>query len=290
MSKNQPPKRKTETANVGTGYRGTSIEIPLPPTWFEKTAKAWTDPALLAYTKRLFLVLFLPVAIFALLIFIGFYLFGWHSATARVTSIRWQYRVEVRTRTIAHSRDWQDEMQTHHYNEFCHEELRGHHDCNPHDCNEHSVAYQCNCTTVRNCSPNSTYCSSSESCSTCYRMEHDTCYDRCPDYDQMCEYDYPSWPVVQQLELSAHDHILIRPTVRELPACPQDPEILFVRNIHSGCTEDKIRYFVDFQVDDAHRYGINPSSQTEYDWYNPGQRWRVLYNRIGQFRVSRRER
>lgn len=239
------------------------------------------------------------------------WLFSWHDTTAQVAGTRWNYHVSLHQRQIDHGRDWRDQEHAHAFNETCHSEIRSYHNCNPHNCNPHPESYSCNCQTIRSCRPvtscrttctssgnrssscsescsTSESCSSSQSCSTCYRTVYDTCYDRCPDYDQMCDYDYPSWPEVNHADTTNVDHTLVRPAL-SAPGdvmCPGDAEMLNIQN-HSitQCTTDTIGFTVNFNAGTDGSYTQHPESLREYNRYLTGARWNAQYNHAGQFRT-----
>jgi hypothetical protein len=293
------------TITVGTGYRQATVNIPPPPPpppWYQPVLDL-TEKAK-EYSKQILIGLLVILTI-AGFVWLMYYLFAKHETNARIVETHWRYNVSLRERRIFSGRDWQGSMHSHHFNESCQTEIRSYHNCNPYSCNPHSVSYSCNCRTTRNCttvcstscSSNrngsstcrrscSPSCSSSTSCSTCYRTEYDTCYHRCPDYDQMCSYQYPDWPVINQATLGNGNHTIVRPnlTANSGLACVYDNENLYTSANATQCTEDSVNFNVSFDAGDTGHWSVQPSSLAEYNHYTTGSSWRVEYNRAGSFR------
>lgn len=259
-------------------------------------------------------IIFGVLAVLAGIIYGCFWLFSWHPTTATVTETTWHYHVDLHQRELRHDSDWKNNEPPHAFNESCHEEIRSYHQCNPYQCNPHQVGYECNCRDERNCTTRpvcSTSCSNngngSSSCSercrdeescttnrvcqTCYRTEYDTCYEQCPDYDQKCEFDFPTWPVVQVADTTNTDHTLVRPELSapENVVCPGDPETLYIANpTVARCTVDSVRFHATFDAGEVGRFPVEPHSLPEYDRYQIGDHWNAQYNDAGMFRPLNR--
>ena len=258
--------------------------------------------------------LLLPVGGFvavALVVYFFFWLFSWHSGTATIFSTSWNYEVSTLQRSIQNGHSWRDQEPAHSFNESCEREIRSYHDCDPYQCNPHQVSYDCRCRSVETCRPSTscrtvcssngtrssscsercrttTSCSSSTSCDTCYRTAYDTCYHRCPDYDQMCTYQYPRWSPVNRAHLSGSDHTPVRPTLRAQSnlSCPSDPEQLYIAN--NGvvdCHQENVTYAVTLDAGERGTRNYTPTSLTEYNRYHVGATWNIEYNHAGDFRV-----
>jgi hypothetical protein len=173
------------------------------------------------------------------------------------------------------------------------------------------VSYDCHCRSVTTCRPVTRCttscsrsgngssrcresCSTSESCQsrsvcqTCYRTEYDTCWNRCPDYDDKCDFDYPTWPVAQVADTTNTDHTLVRPslTAPNNVVCTGDPELLYLANRNvMMCTTDSVRFHAAFNAGEHGRHEVTPQSLAEYNRYHVGARWNAEYNHAGMFRV-----
>lgn len=114
----------------------------------------------------------------------------------------------------------------------------------------------------------------------------DTCWNRCPDYDDMCDYQYPTWPKVNTASLTGTDHTPIRPNLTSPgnAMCSSDPEYLYSSG-RTQCTTEEITFRVSFDTDGHGDYSINPSSLQEYNRYHVGGRWNAEYNNAGQFHM-----
>lgn len=253
----------------------------------------------------IFLKITLSIIVMLILAWLFYYFFSWHNTTGTITETTWHYHVSLRERRIYQGHDWRNEMKNYHFNESCHQEIRSYHNCDPYSCNPHPVSYSCNCQTISIprescntvCSNNgnrsstcrnvcSTYISSRTSCSTCYRTEFDTCYHRCPDYDDMCSYSYPAWPEIRHMDNWQHDHTIIRPNLSSLTndSCGSNPEILFMGNRNSTqCTEDSLEFFVRFNVPNVGEFTTNPSVISQYHRFHSGSVWDIRYNHAGMF-------
>lgn len=265
-------------------------------------------------TSTDFSKLFLPVGIFAfgaLFIFLLHWLFSWHHTTARVSATSWRYEVATVQRSVRSGRSWKDQEPAHSFNESCTTEIRSYHNCDPYRCNPHQVSYDCHCRSWQECTPRTscrTVCSSSgtrssscsercrtyndcttrRSCDTCYRTEYDTCYHRCPDYDQMCSYQYPSWNPVNHAQLSGTDHTPVRPTLRSQSnlQCPSDPEQLYISNNQVlDCHTDTTTFAVSLDAGEHGVHNFTPRTLTDYNQYNLNATWGAEYNCAGGFRI-----
>ncbi len=240
------------------------------------------------------------------LILLLYWLFAMHQTMARVQETRWTYNVSLLQRQIQNGHDWRNEMHNHYFNASCHTEVRSHHRCDPYQCNPHPERYDCNCRSVcrteRSCRDVCTStgrrssscrneCTDTQRCSpvcaTCTRTVYDTCYHSCPDYDEMCDYQYPVWPTVNQATLTNVDHTPIRPSLNAMGnmPCVNDPEILFTNSGVSQCTVDELSFRVTFNAGEQGQYSLQPASQREYDRYRMGTNWSAEYNHAGQFHV-----
>lgn len=293
-----PPRERKHTI-----YRDPQIHFPKPDperSWLEKNF------------HTVMIVLGVTGAI-VLFVWLMYWLFAMHETRAQINNTQWHYHVSLRQRSIAHDHDWQNEMHGHAFNVSCATQIRSYHDCDPYDCNPHQVGYDCNCHSVESCHPvehchnvctsngnrssscseeceESEECTSSRECSTCYRTEYDTCYHRCPDYDQMCDYDYPAWNEVNYADNTQHDHTIVRPNLSAIDnvSCPSDPEELYIQNhSHTQCTTDSVEFLVDFNAGSVGQYQVHPSSVQEYNQYQTGDMWQCEYNHAGTFHPLR---
>lgn len=297
--------RKVTKIKPGAGYRDVIVEETIesgPSTWDKTVLWART------YRRELFAYSFIGSCLIGI-IWLLVWLFTWHNATAVVNSTSWHYHVSLRQREIDHGHDWKDKEPAHSFNESCHTEIRSYYPCNPHDCNPHQVGYDCNCRSVESCTPRescrtscsdngnrsstcsetcttSNDCTSRQECSTCYRTEYDTCWDSCPAYDQMCDFDYPAWPQKDYADTTGKDHTLVRPNLTSPGniACPVDPEVLYSRDPNiTQCHLDSVEFEAAFLMNDK-VYLVKPRTLADYDRYHTGARWNVQYNHAGQFR------
>ena len=237
------------------------------------------------------------VFLFWLLFFYG----SWIDTTARVTGVSWTSQVEVKTREIRQGHSWKHNEPLYVFNETCHQEVSGYHACNPYSCNPHSQSYSCNCrevcrpvescrTVCRSTGRRSSSCrevcstrqSCRTSCSTCSRTVTDTCYRRCPDYEDMCDYSYPYWQTTQTQTTTGTNFTITRPTLGSiLPVCPTNPETLFLSTRQITCKTMNESYHVQFNVE---KYGsLNEQIQTlqEFQRFTLGSQWPAQYNRMG---------
>lgn len=233
--------------------------------------------------------------------------FRWIPTTAKVTGLAWNATVNIKERVVLQGRSWRHDEPRHSFNEVCHREISGYHNCNPYSCNPHQQSYSCNCREV--CRPVEscrTVCSSSgrrsstcrevcsasrscnTSCSTCYRTVTDTCYHRCPDYDDMCEYSYPSWRNIQTLRTSGSDHNITYPeTSVSLNVCGSDPEQLHIANSAiNSCKETNVDYRIYFQVEQVGPRDINVNSLSEFRRFNVDTVFPAEYNHAGGFHLT----
>lgn len=241
------------------------------------------------------------------------WLFGWHPTVATVSSTAWSYQVNVWNREIHHGRGWRNAEPRFAFNETCHTEVAGHRPCNPYSCRPHSQSYSCNCTTIRTCHPVtncsttctsnrngssrcrrscSTYssCSSRNSCSTCSRTVFDTCYNSCPIYGQMCEYDYPLWVNRNSLRTTGTDHTPIRPNLHSLNnvVCLTELESLHIANNSiNECARDSIVYSVGITSPHG-SITLAPDSKSVYDNYTLHSQWNARWDRSGRFELLNR--
>ncbi len=158
----------------------------------------------------------------------------------KVASTRWEYTLVVHTRQVQHSSGWgspSDAFNTQCETRFKENVACHPHDCNPHDhsfrchsetykCNPHPESHPCRCHSEKygchkECeslkngySKCHNECSSREVCDrcsetvydicerhdTCHETVYDICYDRCPVYDNWCEYDHYIWPETARLK------------------------------------------------------------------------------------------
>ncbi|TXH11388.1 MAG: hypothetical protein E6R04_02060 [Spirochaetes bacterium] len=247
----------------------------------------------------------------ALVIYFFYWMFSWHAGTAVISSTSWEYRVTTYQRSVQSGHSWQDQEPAHSFNETCSREIRSYHSCNPYDCNPHRVSYDCNCRSWRECSTTTscrtvctrsgnrssscserctprTSCETRRSCSTCYRTEYDTCYRRCPDYDNMCSYQYPQWSPGRTAVLTGTNHTLVRPALQANSnlVCPSDPEQLYIANHSvSDCHKDTTTFAAVLDAGEHGTQNFTPSSLAEYNRYTTGATWNIEYNHAGQFRV-----
>jgi hypothetical protein len=298
--------KPTATAKPGMGYRDVVFEEPKMPTAWENFKTSISNNL-----KGFAMVGGIGMAIFGI-IWLCIWLFTWHDTTARIQETHWHWHVALHQRGIYHGHDWRDQEHAHAYNESCSTQIRSYHQCNPHDCNPHNVTYDCRCHSVETCHPvehchnvctnsgnrssscseeceEDNECSSHQECDTCNRTEYDTCYDQCPDFDQMCDYDYPAWPEINHADDTRTDHTLVRPNLNAVgnQVCPGDPEELNIQNPSiTQCTVDS----VDFQVlfdggETAGHWAETPNSLSEYDRFRMGATWNVQYNHAGMHRL-----
>ncbi len=232
--------------------------------------------------------------------------FRWIPTTARVTGLSWNATVNIKNRVVLRGRSWRHNEPRHSFNEVCHQEISGYHNCNPYSCNPHQQSYSCNCRDI--CRPVEscrTVCTSSgrrsstcrevcsrsnscrTSCSTCYRTVTDTCYRRCPDYDQMCDYSYPSWRNIQTLRTAGNDHNIIYPEISSsLNECGGDPEQLYISNQSiTTCKETNTQYSVHFQVDQVGPRDIEIGSLSKFRQFTINATFAAEYNHAGSFHL-----
>lgn len=309
----KPPPEPT-SVSVGTGYRQTTIQVPQKPVEPLKFPGPVEDDEIEDCKESWFSANFNAIllgigGIFGVigLIWLCVWLFAWHDTTASVQDTTWHYHVALLERRIYHGRAWRDQMQAHSFNVTCTTEIRSYHNCDPYSCNYRNESYSCNCSSVRTGESCSTSCSSngnrsstcrqscrptySTRCSTCSRTVHDTCYHRCPDYDQMCSYDYPSWPAINHADATQHNHTPIRPSLiaPRGVSCVGDNELIYLQSGATQCTQDSIEFQVQFDAGEAGHYSINPNTLSEYDLYQTRARWNVQYNHAGMFRPINRQ-
>lgn len=242
-----------------------------------------------------------------LLFFVGKWLYDyyrWIPTTAKVVGVSWGATTEIKTRTIQTGHSWRHNEPRYVFNETCHQEISGYHNCNPYSCNPHRESYSCNCRQV--CVPVEscrTVCSSTgrrssrcrevcstrnscrTSCSTCYRTVTDTCYRRCPDYDDMCDYSYPSWRTVQTLTTSGRDHNITYPqTSIGLVNCGDDPERNHINNSQiESCKQTEMEFTVQFDVPPLGIRNRNIPNIGEFNNYRLNSTWPAFYNKAGNF-------
>lgn len=264
-------------------------------------------------TKKFFGILTFTNLLVYLIVYLFSYLFAWHPGVGKVTKTHWVWHVELKQRNIVHAHDWRTSEPNHIFNESCTSQIRSYSPCHPYECNPHQVSYRCNCSTTRICTtvPSChTSCSRSgrrrsrcveicsdnrvcvpiTNCSTCYRTAYDTCWNQCPNYDLMCNFDYPIWHQVNSFTATGDDHSVHRPLVlshNNNIKCPLDPESLFLDNPQiTQCTIDSIQYSVEMEIPRRTTpYHVTPSSLEEYNRYTVGTSWNLLYNHVGMVRL-----
>lgn len=302
------PLEPVKTVTVGTGYRQSTIEIPSQPLEFEDIRSTGFSLPTQDQVERA-LKFIVPGLLVILAIALCVYFFSWHKTIARVEETSWHAHVSLHSRVVLSGHDWRNNEPAHSYNESCHTEIRSYHNCHPHNCNPHQVSYDCNCRTITTCHPHTTCqnvctsrgnrssschrecetddgCNSTQRCGTCYRTEYDTCYDRCPDYDQMCEYQYPSWGETNHADTSQMDHTIVRPDLNAPGnvSCPGDEEELFIQNNQiTQCTVYSVSFCVTWDAGTDGHYATIPTSTNDYDRFVRGRRWSAQYNHAGMF-------
>lgn len=254
-------------------------------------------------------------AALAILACFGFFLIGkeiydyyrWIPTNAKVIGVNWTASTTIRTRTVLSGHGWRHNEPNHVFNETCHQEISGYHNCNPYSCNPHRESYSCNCrdvcTPVESCR---TVCSSTgrrssscrevcstrnscrTSCSTCYRTVTDTCYRRCPDYDDMCDYEYPSWRGNQTLTTSGRDHTITYPTVAtNLLNCGSDPEQLYISSqSNTSCKQTVMTFIVQFDVENLGIRNKEVETLQEFNRFQINSIIPAFYNQAGNFTLN----
>lgn len=108
------------------------------------------------------------------------WLFIPHETVAKVTFITWNYRADLRQRTLKHDSGWGSPFGA--FNVSCQRRYYGEEDCNPHPC---GTGFHLDFNTD----------------------SRDTCYAHCSVYKDWCEYDYYDWPIIRTERTSgvAHD-------------------------------------------------------------------------------------
>lgn len=252
---------------------------------------------------------------FCMFIYGCYWFFTWHSTVATVNETTWHYHVDLYQRAVYHGTDWKNREPPHAFNETCHVEIRGYHQCRPYQCRPHQVGFSCHCSQERRCTTstpcerrcvnrgngssrcsnvcrNVTSCSLHTSCETCYRTVYDTCYNQCPDYDQKCEYSYPVWSVIRGADTIGTNHTLVRPVVStsNTVTCLSDPETIYMTNPNiTLCTVDSVEFHVAFNTRGHGQYSVAPSTLAEYNRYIIGDNWNAEYNNFGSFRVTSKQ-
>jgi hypothetical protein len=301
--------KQTSKSVISEGFRQSTFEVPL------EEAKPVFDQAISKLKKNAQTIGLVSVGVtgFFLFIWLMIYLFSSHETNARVSRTRWQYHISLHARQIMNGHDWRESMHSHAFNATCSTQIRSHHDCDPYQCNPHQEGYRCRCERIphTDCSPDcSTTCTNQNngstrcrrtcrrsctttyttSCDICYRTVMDRCWHSCPDYDQICDYQYPGWPEINQATTSNIDHIIVRPDIapESVPACIGDNENLYIQQNATQCTESTMSYDVQFDAGNTGHWSIQPSSLGEYNRYQTGNLWRVEYNHAGSFRPLHR--
>lgn len=251
----------------------------------------------------------LPILLVAILVALGIYLLSWHKTVARVQETAWHYHVSLHSRTVMVGHDWRNNEPAHSFAESCHAEIRSYHNCHPYNCNPHQVPHDCHCHPVTRCNPHTTCqnvctnrgnrssschrecetddgCVTRNNCDVCYQTEYDTCHERCPDYDQMCDFQYPAWGETNHADTSQMDHNIVRPAL-DAPGnmiCPSDEETLFIQNSEiTSCTQDSLTFRVNWDAGEDGHYGTVPQTASDYHRFVTGRRWNAQYNHAGQF-------
>ncbi len=289
-------KDKATTSSISHYRSSTFEELPEEP--------------LQSSSKKKLLVAVLGFLGFALVVYFFYWMFSWHQGTATISATSWEFRVTTYQRSVQSGRSWRDQEPVHAFNETCSREIRSYHQCNPYQCNPHQVSFRCSCRSWQECRPEVSCrtvctrsgnrssscsercttrnsCTTRESCNTCYRTEYDTCYRRCPDYDDMCSYQYPQWNPERTASLTGTNHAPVRPTLQSNSSmiCPSDPEQLYLASNASDCHKDTIMFAVLLDAGEHGRQNITPGSLAEYNRYTAGATWNIEYNHAGQFRV-----
>ena len=205
-------------------------------------------------------------------------------------STHWHYNVTVHQRRVEEGNAWRSEMPAHSFNESCRSEIRNYYNCNPYPCNTHTESYQCNPHLLGTCVSGTPGCVDIYVFDTCTQTVTDTCYDSCPNYEDMCHYSYPNWPVVQQADTSNSNRLIVRPLMNmpDVRDCGGDAEFLYIENPRvSQCTVDSLNFSVTFAAQGVGNFTIHPSTTAEYGRYYLGARWRSQYNNAGRFRPIR---
>jgi hypothetical protein len=240
------------------------------------------------------------------------YFFSWMPTKATVTSTQWSYTVTTHQRVIESGNDWESNMPRYSFNISCHQEIRSYHRCNPYNCNPHQESYSCNCTSREECTPRErcrtecrsnrnrssscreicrtvNECSTRRTCETCYRTVYDTCYQRCPDYENRCTFQYPSWRQQNHATNTEQNSINItRPSIaNNLPLCGSNPEEYVWRSQQlSLCYLEQREYEINFSI---HANGesqiLHPTTDSEFLTYRTGQVWDARWNRAGGFEL-----
>jgi len=211
-------------------------------------------------------------------VWFGYWLLVPREVDAKISQISWEYTKHLKQRETHHGSGWEDEMPSSHFNDSCETRQHGTEDCNAHDCNPHQVGHSCNAHDC-NCSTQCTdqgngYSQCSESCSTCYdtcyETEYDTCYDQCDVYEEWCEYDYYTWPIIKTETASGvNNHDM------KWPALEKTGENQKIDSIS--------RFEVKFQdiKDDTERWDLHPKDANEFTLYTAGDHWKIKVNRAG---------
>lgn len=265
----EAPKQASQpTPQTGWPRRLPLVEGKLPP-WTAKVPWFWVIGGL--------------VGVIAL-IGLGFFLFATWEVLARVSSIHWHHKANLRQRTLMHGSGWGAPSGS--FNQSCYRRFYGTEDCNPYKCRPHSESYECNCHSEtcnchNVCSPNGNgfstcheVCSTCRRCSTCTRTVYDTCYEQCDVYRSWCSYDYYEWPIIRTLATEGSEHNERWP---ELEAVGAEQRL-----------ERIARYEVKFQRSKK-EWTLKPSALSDFQRFRVGTGWRIKVNRVGSVTPLREE-
>lgn len=233
------------------------------------------------------------IAACGLFAWLMFWLFAAHHDVAAVTSMHWKHVEVVEEIHTKNGSGWASNMPFDAFDKSCDRRLKGHRDCDPYKCNAHQVSYQCNCTggdsyscncrevcTSNNngsasCRKSCSTCRTPRSCQTCWRTEYDTCYKRCPVYEDHCEYKYREWNAIGTQQLSGSTHETKWPQMKYTPPGQrvqrsQDYEIA----IKSTSDADR-------------KWELSPRSENEFNAYRIGSKHEVEWTYAGTVKVLR---
>jgi len=220
----------------------------------------------------------LIAAVTVMVTWLGYWLFVPMEVDAKVTQVSWEYTKHLKQRETHHGSDWEDSRPSSHFNDQCETRQRGTENCHPYNCNPRQQSsscrpHECNCSNVCTDQGNG-YSSCTQSCSTCYdtcyETVYDTCYEQCPVYDEWCEYDYYTWPIIQtEVSSGVNNHDMKWP-------------ILETSQEHQKI-ESISKYGVKFQdtEDSGEKWDHSPETADEFITYLTGDYWKIKVNRAG---------
>lgn len=208
------------------------------------------------------------------------------TATVRVQHMSWERTEVLEQRSTENGSGWGSPIGA--FDVSCSQKLKEHRNCNPYDCNPRQVPYKCNCTggeTYKcNCRPDCRSnkngsatctekcdtCTKPRKCQTCTRTEYDTCYEKCPVFDDYCSYKYYTWSALKRDKREGTDH------------APVWPGLTTTSNTQR--IQRSERYSVQFDGGDRNWTRTYPLQR--FQRFRPGQRFEAIWNRGGKFELQ----